>query len=278
MTRPCTSREQCEPGLRLVAPVVGLPEGLLGQRELAPQPVQLAALVDRQPQGWLGRLGQPLAGAPGLGQRVGPQPVRGHDLRAVHQALPAEGHQIGLGLAPVAQRAGPLPGPAQVIELVAGADHRAIGHAGDQRRHLSGGHRGHRLVQQHQPLGRATHGYQRLPLAHPAQGHQVAVTVAITDRRGLDEARAAPRPGPRRTPPPPRTAASAARAPRRPCRCLEQALTCEPPTTRGEPARRVHQLNASQNTVRAAHVLAWLLQQRCLSPRLGALSSRPHAR
>ena len=71
------------------------------------------------------------------------------ELRAKEEALPAEVHELRLGLAPGIQRRGPLLRPAQVEDLVACGDDRAVGDAHDHRRHLAGGHVDHHLV--HQP-------------------------------------------------------------------------------------------------------------------------------
>ena len=53
-------------------------------------------------------------------ERVRPRAVQLHDLGAVHEAPAGERHQVGLLLAPALQRSRPLPGAAQVVDLLAG--------------------------------------------------------------------------------------------------------------------------------------------------------------
>ncbi len=116
---------------------------------------------------------------------VGPLPVQLHDLGAVHQALTAVGHQVRLRGAPVAQRAGPLTGPAQVEDLLAGLDHGAVDDAGDDRGQLARRDRDHRLVEQRHCLGGLAQEDQGLPSAERAEGLEVPVAEAGADLAGL---------------------------------------------------------------------------------------------
>ncbi len=78
----------------------------------------------------------------------------------MHQTLPAVRHEVRLRLAPAAQRRRPLLGPAHVEHVLAHLDHRAVHDPGDDRRHLTGRHRHHHLVE----LGR-----HRAPAPHRAR-------------------------------------------------------------------------------------------------------------
>lgn len=87
--------QQRQPGLRCVPPLAGLAVRLLGLRELPAQPVKLSLLIERHAERRLAqRVGEPFAGPPYLVHGVRPRAAQLHDLRPMHQALPAEKHQI----------------------------------------------------------------------------------------------------------------------------------------------------------------------------------------
>src|SRR6266545_1643702 len=88
----------------------------------------------------------------------------------MHQALSAVRDKIGLSVAPMAQCRSPLPGPLKIEELLTDTDHGAVGEAGNQRRHFA-----------------ACDTDQGLPVTHPPQRQQVAVTEAVAYLRGLSE-------------------------------------------------------------------------------------------
>ena len=109
--------------------------------ELASQPMELGRLVDRLAEGRIGlRLGESLARLPGLRRSVLPCAVELLELGAAQQALPAEVHELRLGLAPAVERRGPLLRPTQVEDRWQARDDRAVRDARNDRRHLAGGH------------------------------------------------------------------------------------------------------------------------------------------
>ena len=110
--------------------------------------MELGRLVDRLAEGLIG-LGESLARLPRLGGSALPCAVELPQLGAVEEALPAEVHELWLGLAPGIECRGPLLRSAQVEDLVASRDHRAVRDAHDHRRHVAGGRVDHHLV--HQP-------------------------------------------------------------------------------------------------------------------------------
>lgn len=65
----------------------------------------------------------------------------------MYQALPAEGHQVGLGVAPAPERPGPLGGSPQIEHLLAGVDRPAEHEPGDDWRNLARGDDDHGLVE-----------------------------------------------------------------------------------------------------------------------------------
>ncbi len=129
--------QQGEPRRRLAPVLAGRPVGPLGLRRLAPQAVQLAFLVERQPERRMGRLGQPSLGLLDLGRRLLPIAVGLQHLRAVHEALPPVGHEIGLAGAPVAEGTRPLGRSPEVHHVHAGLDHGAVHDPCRDRRDLA---------------------------------------------------------------------------------------------------------------------------------------------
>jgi hypothetical protein len=74
----------------LASECVGAFVGVLGHRELAAQPVQLGLdVVGAAERQGIDRFGEPGAGVPGNGHRVGPGAVERQELGAVQQAVPA---------------------------------------------------------------------------------------------------------------------------------------------------------------------------------------------
>jgi hypothetical protein len=72
-----------------------------------------------------------------LRERLGPLAAEVHHLRAMDETLPSVGDEVGLLLAPPAQRGSPFVHSAQVEDLVAFGDDGAIDQAPDYRGGLS---------------------------------------------------------------------------------------------------------------------------------------------
>src|SRR5680860_837213 len=123
------------------------------------------------------REGVPLDGTGELLQGVGVGAVEAHQLATVDRALPGECDQPGLVVAPGGQGMGPLAGPAEVRDVLAGLDRRAVDPPGGDRRHLSGHHPDHRLVEALQPLRDLARVDQQPPLGVHAQGQEVGVAI-----------------------------------------------------------------------------------------------------
>ena len=98
-----------------------------------------------------------------------------HDLGAVHQALATEGDQIRLGRTPVRQRRRPLPGPAQIEDLLARLDHGAVDDPRNDRRHFTGLNGDHDLIQQRHARGRLAQRDHGPTKTKPAKRDQVRV-------------------------------------------------------------------------------------------------------
>jgi hypothetical protein len=97
-------------------------------------------------------------------------------------AAAREGDHVGLARAPVGQRRGPLLRPARLVGVLAAEDHPAVDHARDDRRHLSGGHRHHRLVEHRESLWNASRLDQHVALDVQRQREQVRVGETARDR------------------------------------------------------------------------------------------------
>jgi hypothetical protein len=80
------------------------------------------------------RLCELIAGAPGLVLRIRPEAAQHFDLGASNETFPAIRNQVGLGLAPVAERLGPFLHAAHVEQLEAGLDDAAVDGADDDGR------------------------------------------------------------------------------------------------------------------------------------------------
>jgi len=113
--------------------------------------------------------------------------VQLHDLGAMHQTLTAEGHQLRLRRAPVAQRRRPLLRPAHIEDLLARHDHTAVDDPDDDRSHLAGRDGDHDLVEQRHALRGLAQPGQGLPPAEPRERRQVWVAEAVADLGGLAE-------------------------------------------------------------------------------------------
>lgn len=170
--------EQGETGLRLVPETSRPVVSLLGAREVAAGPQDVAALGHRQTRG--GRdLGVGVAARREfeLLDRLGERAPDAHDLAAVHRALAGEHDQAGLRVDPRGERAGPLRRAAVVADLLARLDQRAVHLARGHRRHVAGRDPDHRLVEQRQAFGDAARVEQQPALRVEAVGHQIGVAV-----------------------------------------------------------------------------------------------------
>ena len=141
--------------------------------------MQLGPLVERRADRRL--RGEPIARARRLVHRIGPVAVELHDLGAVNETLASVQDEIGLGIAPAAQRGRPLAHPSQIEQLMACLDDRAVRVADRDRRQLPCRDGHHRLVQQPHTLGDRTAVDQATADADPGQSHQLLITEPFTD-------------------------------------------------------------------------------------------------
>jgi hypothetical protein len=116
-------------------------------------------------------------------------PLAAHleDLRAVEEALAPIAHEIGLRRAPPRKPRGPLVRTTQIENLLASLQHGAVGIAREYRRHVSGNHRDHRLIEQGDTLGDASETDQRAPAALSGLACEIAISILARDLRGLIE-------------------------------------------------------------------------------------------
>src|SRR5581483_5969348 len=117
----------------------------------------------------VGRLGEPLARPSRLAERVGPGAAKLQNLGAMDEALATVEDQVRLVLAPAAQRRRPLLRAAQVEDLMARLDDRAIQNPGDDGGDLAGGNRDHGLVEQRDTGRHLAQLDQRLSATEPSK-------------------------------------------------------------------------------------------------------------
>ena len=150
-TRPWARRSRARPGLRASAEDLGLAERLLGPLEVAHAAADLAELHEAGRGVHAADPDELRAGPDGLLCRPGPLTTRLQGPRPVDPAHAGEdGERVALG--PTGRGVGPLGRPAEVAQLLAGADQAAVDLAGRVRTEpaLDGGEHG--LVEVAQPL------------------------------------------------------------------------------------------------------------------------------
>jgi hypothetical protein len=108
-----------------------------------------------------------------------------HDLCTMDQALSAVRHEARLRSAPAGQGRRPLLSPAEIEDVLARLDDRAIDDPGDGGGNLTAGDRDHGLVEPGDTLGLLSQRDQRLSLTELAEGHQVPLAEAGADLGGL---------------------------------------------------------------------------------------------
>ena len=175
--------KQRMPGLRVVAVLVGLAEGLLGLGEVAEPQARLAELVE-------GRAGDPRTPGPqflpGLARQflglVEAAP-EAHDLGVVHAAHPGErGH--GVRVAELGGAVRPLRSAVEIGHLAARTDRVAVDDERRIRVELAPERGRARLVEQHLALGDLALLEERRALALDAADLEAPVREALADLLG----------------------------------------------------------------------------------------------
>ena len=221
--------QQSQSRLCAVPEIAGNAKAALGGSHVATETVDLGVLVVGRPGGRMGWFAEPGGGALGRCRGAVPRAVEAQQLSTVHEALAAVGDEVGLRVAPIAERSRPLLGAPQIEVFLAQFDHGAVDDAGHDRRDLAGGDRDHRLVEQRHPLAVTPVGDECLARAEAAEGGEVVVTAACAGGSCLLEAderrvRVAGDEGDERI-----SAVEVARSTRTgPCRSEELAATREP--------------------------------------------------
>ena len=126
--------QQREAGLGVPAVLAGALVRGLGAVEVADEAEEVT--LDRAcaaEGGGVDGCGEPIAGVSGFDERFGPRPEQFQDLGAVQEAVAAVEHELLLGVAPADERLGPRSAPAEVEQLRARVDHRAVRVTGRER-------------------------------------------------------------------------------------------------------------------------------------------------
>ena len=177
--------QEREAGLRVAAGPGRPSVGRLRSLVLAAEPVQLAALVPRVAH--RRRPVEPEARGLRGGGRLRPRTSHPQHLGAVDQALAAVRDQVGVGVAPRAQREDPLLGAGDLEQPLAGDDRPAGDQPRGLRRERVGLDGDHRLVHEGHTAVPVAELDQRLAPTEPADGGHVGVGVPLTQLHHLDE-------------------------------------------------------------------------------------------
>jgi len=178
--------EERKARLRLPPAPAGLPAGLLGGAQLAPQEVDLAPPVGRMAGDALVQDAPPVAlGTAYLHHRLRPVTGEGHDLGAVHEAEAHVGHHVGLAIAPLGVGVRPLAGTAQLEHALTERDRVAVDRAGDDRRQLLRGDGHHRLVHEQQAVVHPALPDERVAVLHHGERREVSIAEPLADPAGL---------------------------------------------------------------------------------------------
>ena len=158
------------------------PVGLLGGREVAAEPVDLALQV-RGLRGsrWVRRPLEAAIGAVRLLERLRPVAVELHQLSAMDEAAAGERQQVGLLLPPAAQRGRPLTRPAHIVDLLAKHDHAAVDDPGGDRRELARRRPHHGLVEEAEALPYPPVVHQDVALSEHREREEILVCEPLAD-------------------------------------------------------------------------------------------------
>ena len=161
---PLSEPKLREAGLRLPAQSARLAVGVLRFLEPTEQPEHVALTVVREPRHHAQRI-EARARESCRFECVVPGAVELQELGAMDEAAAREGDEIRLPHCPRGQRSRPLPRATHLEHPLAGENDAAIDETFDKGRHLSRGHRDHRLVEQHEALVHAARLHEHLALA-----------------------------------------------------------------------------------------------------------------
>ena len=133
--------------MRFVASLTRIFIGVFGSGEISPEPMEFAQAVEGLSGGAVvSDLFEPCAGLQRLLGCFWPGTVELHDLGPMHQAITAERHHVGLLVAPVGERSGPILSSSQGVDLMAAFDDAAVDQTRHNRRQFAADHGDHGLV------------------------------------------------------------------------------------------------------------------------------------
>jgi len=185
---PLRNPEEGQTGLWFAAMTTGVRERRFGVVELAAKAVQFGEMVERRAGG---RRGSParedVAGARDFGHRVVPLAAQLLDLGMSHETVAAIRDDLRLGVAPAAERGGPLARPRDVERFVAGVEGDAVDDAHVLRGEVVAGDGDHHLVEELVALGDLAAANERTPFAQARERDELARAIPPADRYGVCE-------------------------------------------------------------------------------------------
>jgi hypothetical protein len=179
---PLCEPQQRQTGLRFASCLTRQPIGALGFFEVALQAMQLGELIVGRPGFDRACLSvEVLTRAPCLLDGIEPRTAQLHDLRSANKAGSAKRHHVRMLRAPTMQGRSPLLRPAEIEQVVTGADHAAVDDSGNHRADFAAGDGDHHLVEQGESFGLAVQADARAPLSVPRIRDQIAIAEAGAD-------------------------------------------------------------------------------------------------
>ena len=180
--------EERQTRLWLAAMTTGVRERRFRVVELAAQAMQFGEVVKRGASGRRGSFTrEDVARARDLGHRVGPLAAQLLDLGVSHETVAAIRDDLGLGVAPAAERLGPLARPRDVERFVARVECDAVDDSHVLRGQVVAGDGDHYFVEKSGPRGDFAAMNEGASLAESGQQDEVAGPEAASDRHGVGE-------------------------------------------------------------------------------------------
>ena len=123
-----------------------------------------------------------LRDAPNLAHCLAPGAVQLQYLRSMHEAGAGEGHELGLGRAPVGESLRPFAGAIEREGLLTADDQPAVNQPGHDRGQFAGRRSHHRLVEDRETLGEAALAHQGAAEHAAGERNEIGLSKTLANR------------------------------------------------------------------------------------------------